>query len=99
VACDALALEVFPFDPMGTHLHGHLIALLGMPIGELWALDALAADCAADGRYTGLLTAAPLNIRGGVGSPADALALRWATAACRPEPRPGYQPSSASGLQ
>jgi kynurenine formamidase len=76
VAGDAVALEVFPFDPMGTHLHGHLIGLLGMPIGEMWALDALAADCAADGRYTGLLTAAPLNIRGGIGSPANALALK-----------------------
>jgi len=39
-------------------------------------LNALAADCANDGRYTGLLTAAPLNVRGGVGSTANALALK-----------------------
>jgi kynurenine formamidase len=57
-------------------MHRVLIPLLGMPIGELWNLDALAADCAADGRYTCLLTAAPLRLTGGVGSPANAVAIR-----------------------
>ncbi len=76
VAGDNPALEAFPFDPVGLNLHSHLIALLGIPIGEMWDLSALAADCADDGRYTGLLTAAPLNVRGGVGSPANALALK-----------------------
>lgn len=42
----------------------------------MWDLSALAADCADDGRYTGLLTAAPLNVHGGVGSTANALALK-----------------------
>lgn len=76
VASDNPALEAFPFDPVGRNLHSHLIALLGIPIGEMWDLSALAADCANDGRYTGLLTAAPLNVRGGVGSTANALALK-----------------------
>ncbi|GIM92018.1 cyclase family protein [Paractinoplanes toevensis] len=57
-------------------LHRPLIALLGMAIGELWKLDDLAADCAADGRYDFFLTAKPLNIPGGVGSPPNALALK-----------------------
>lgn len=76
VAGDNPSLERFPFQRDGTSLHSNLIALLGMPIGELWDLEALAADCADDGRYTGLLTAAPLNLRGGIGSPANALALK-----------------------
>jgi hypothetical protein len=38
--------------------------------------QALAEDCAADGRYACFFTSAPLNLRGGVASPANALALK-----------------------
>ena len=47
-----------------------------LPIGEMFTLDALAAACAADGRYEVFLTSAPLNKLGGVASPPNALALR-----------------------
>ncbi|WP_440710262.1 cyclase family protein [Herbiconiux sp. YIM B11900] len=57
-------------------LHRPLIALLGMALGELWKLDDLAADCAADGVYEFLLTCKPLNLIGGVGSPPNAIALK-----------------------
>jgi kynurenine formamidase len=57
-------------------MHRVLIPLLGMPLGELWALDALADACAADGTYDCLVVAKPLNILGGVGSPANATAIR-----------------------
>jgi kynurenine formamidase len=57
-------------------LHRPLIALLGMAVGELWKLDELAADCAEDGVYEFLLTAKPLNMPGGVGSPANAIAIK-----------------------
>ncbi len=57
-------------------MHRALIPLLGLPLGELWDLDALATDCAEEGRYTCLLTVAPLPVVGGVGSPANAIALR-----------------------
>jgi hypothetical protein len=57
-------------------MHRPLIALLGMIIGELWKLDELAEDCAADGVYEFLLTAKPLNLKGGVGSPPNALAVK-----------------------
>jgi kynurenine formamidase len=57
-------------------LHRPLIGLLGMIIGELWKLDELAADCAADGVHEFLLTAKPLNLVGGVGSPPNALAIK-----------------------
>jgi kynurenine formamidase len=63
-------------DPHSGIMHRALIGLLGMPIGELWNLDALAAACAADGRWSFLLTVAPLTVVGGVGSPANAIALR-----------------------
>jgi len=57
-------------------LHRPLIALLGMAVGELWKLDELATDCAADGVYDFFLTVKPLNLPGGVGSPPNALAIK-----------------------
>jgi hypothetical protein len=59
-----------------TFVHFRLLPLLGSPIGELWDLDALASDCASDGVYQFLLTAALLNLRAGVASPANALAVK-----------------------
>jgi hypothetical protein len=52
-----------------------LISLLGLTLGELWQLDELADVCAAEGRYSFMLSAPPLNLRGGVGSPANAYAV------------------------
>jgi kynurenine formamidase len=57
-------------------MHTALLPLLGIPIGELWDLDGLAADCAADGVYVGLFTSAPLRVAGGVASPPNALVLK-----------------------
>ncbi|MCC9177864.1 cyclase family protein [Arthrobacter sp. zg-Y750] len=57
-------------------LHRPLIALLGMALGELWKLDELAEDCAADGVYECFVTCKPLNIPGGVGSPPNAMAFK-----------------------
>jgi hypothetical protein len=57
-------------------IHRPLIALLGLLLGELWALDELAADCAADGVYEFFLCSKPLNLIGGVGSPANAVAIK-----------------------
>lgn len=85
VACDVPALEVLPSgpwnspDPVSTYdayLHFRIIPLLGFAVGEMFVLDELASDCAADGTYCGLFTAAPLNKLGGAGSPANALALK-----------------------
>ncbi len=56
-------------------LHRILIPLLGIYIGELWDLDELAQFCADTRRYDAFLTAEPLNIPGGVGSPANAIAI------------------------
>jgi len=57
-------------------LHFALLPLLGLPLGEMWDLEGLADDCAADGVYTCLLTSAPLNLHAGVASPPNALAIK-----------------------
>ena len=75
IASDALAVELFP-SPPGPTLHRDGIALLGMVLGELFDLEALATDCASDGVYECLFMAKPLHLRSGVGSPANALALK-----------------------
>ncbi len=78
VASDSPALEALP-KPAGEEmefLHFHMLAFFGMPIGEMWNLEGLAEDCAADGNYDFFLTSAPLNIPGGVGSPPNALAIK-----------------------
>jgi kynurenine formamidase len=75
VAADNFALESFPASG-DVSLHVELLARLGIPIGEFWALDDLAAACAADRRYEFLVTSAPLHIVGGIGSTANALAIR-----------------------
>jgi kynurenine formamidase len=78
VASDSPALEALP-KTAGNEmefLHFHMLAFFGMPIGEMWNLESLAEDCAADGNYDFFLTSAPLNIPGGVGSPPNALAIK-----------------------
>lgn len=74
IASDNISVEALP--PGDYPLHPHLLNRLGVPIGELWWLDRLADACAVDGRYEFLLTSAPLNLRGGIGSSANALAIR-----------------------
>lgn len=78
VVADNPALEVIPFEPgdEDAFLHLRLIPLLGITLGELFALDDLAADCADDGVYEGMFVAAPFNKVGGVGSPGNALAIK-----------------------
>src|SRR5262249_2813098 len=50
VAADNPALEAgHPGTGSNLSLHKALLARLGMPLGELWVLEPLAADCAADG--------------------------------------------------
>ena len=78
VASDTWGLEVLPnetpdvFQP----LHIILIVHLGLLVGEIFDLEALADDCASDGRYEFLFTAPPLPITGGVGSPVNPLAIK-----------------------
>lgn len=75
LATDTVTVEVFPLPKGRPSLH-LAIARLGITIGELFDLEALADDSAATGRYTSLFISKPLNIRGGVGSPPNAMAIR-----------------------
>ncbi|MCL8209263.1 MAG: cyclase family protein [Actinomycetia bacterium] len=75
LAADNPAVEALPVEPERGFLHRWLIPLLGMPLGELWDLEALAGVCREAGRYAFLLVSAPLNLPGGVGSPANAYAI------------------------
>jgi kynurenine formamidase len=76
MASDNPGLEAMPVDAEVGFQHRRIIAMLGMPIGELWDLDDIAADCALDGRYDFLLVSAPLYVPGGVGSPINAYAVK-----------------------
>lgn len=80
VAGDSLGVEAWPPDrrpearPFG-FLHSSLIGHLGMAIGELWELRELRERCRTRGAWDFLLVSAPLNLRGGVGSPANVVAM------------------------
>ncbi|GAA0266047.1 cyclase family protein [Cryptosporangium japonicum] len=78
IATDTWGFEVRPneFPVAFQPLHQIAIPNIGLLIGEMWDLDALAADCAADGVYEFFLVAAPLPVTGAVGSPVNPLALK-----------------------
>jgi kynurenine formamidase len=76
VCLDNPAVEVIPGDPAVGSLHRRLIPMLGFALAELLDLEGLARACAADGRWEFLFVAAPMHLPGGVGSPANAVAIR-----------------------
>lgn len=78
IATDTWGFEVRPneFDvPAFQPLHQVVIPNIGLTIGEMWNLEALAAACADRGRWDFLLSAAPLPITGAVGSPINPVAI------------------------
>jgi hypothetical protein len=64
------------FDEAFQPLHQIAIPHIGLFLGEMWDLDALAADCAGDGVYDFWLTAAPLPVTGAVGAPVNPIAVK-----------------------
>ena len=79
VATDTFAVEVRPHEfasPCHLPLHQIAIPNIGLFLGEMFDLEALAADCAADGRYEFLLVAGGLPITGGVGAPVNPIAIK-----------------------
>jgi kynurenine formamidase len=78
IATDTWGFEVRPneFENAFQPLHQVAIPNIGLLIGEMWDLDALAEDCARDGVYEFWLTAAPLPITGAVGSPVNPIAVK-----------------------
>ncbi|KAA9105097.1 cyclase family protein [Microbacterium rhizomatis] len=78
IATDTWGFEVRPneFDvPSFQPLHQVVIPNMGLTIGEMWDLDALAASCRERGRWEFLLSAPPLPITGAVGSPINPVAI------------------------
>jgi kynurenine formamidase len=76
VCLDNPAVEVIPGDPSIGSLHRRLIPMLGFALAELLDLEGLSRACAADDRWEFLFVAAPMHLPGGVGSPANAVAIR-----------------------
>lgn len=78
VATDTMTFEVFPCERDDLMLPVHALHLVEMGLlqGQNWNLEELAADCAADGRYTFLLSASPEPVTGGTGSPVNPVAVK-----------------------
>lgn len=78
IATDTWGFEVRPneFDNAFQPLHQVVIPNMGLFVGEMWDLDALAYDCAADGVYEFFLTAAPIPVTGAVGAPVNPVAVK-----------------------
>ncbi|KAH8882308.1 hypothetical protein GQ53DRAFT_753780 [Thozetella sp. PMI_491] len=83
VAGDMHAFEAYPpLKPDGSVgdattlvLHPWFLTEFGLPMGELWDLKALSAQCQKLGRYSFMLTSIPLNLPGLVGTPPNAIAI------------------------
>ncbi|TMQ22710.1 MAG: cyclase family protein [Candidatus Rokuibacteriota bacterium] len=78
VASDNYAVEVRPSEIPGFRNPFHVCAIpnMGLTLGEIFHLEDLAADCAADGRYEFLLVAPPLPVTRGVGTPINPYAIK-----------------------
>jgi kynurenine formamidase len=76
-ASDTASFEVSPYEnDEALAVHRAFLIDLGLTIGELWDLEALAEACADDGVYEFLLVAPPLYIPSAVGSPLNPIAIK-----------------------
>lgn len=77
IVVDTWALEVLP---SGTSLwlpvHAVAIVHMGLPIGEIFDLEAVASDCEKDAIYEFFFSAPPLPLTGAMGSPINPLAIK-----------------------
>jgi hypothetical protein len=72
-----VAVEVEPFEEPYEHVypvHARLIRDLGLTLGEVWWLEDLAQACQEENRWEFFLSAAPLNVTNGSGSPLNPIA-------------------------
>ena len=78
VASDNWGIEVQPSRTEGARLPLHCVLIrdLGMMLGEMFDLEALGADCAADGQWDFFFSAPPLRVVGGAGSPVGPIAVK-----------------------
>ena len=78
VATDSLAFEVYPNgdEVVGMPLHALNLVMIGLTQGQNFWLEDLASACAADGRYTFLLSATPLPFANALGGPVAPVAVK-----------------------
>ena len=78
IASDNYAVEVRRLEIAGFRNPFHILAIpnMGLTLGEIFFLEDLAADCAADGHYAFLLVAPPLPVTRGVGTPINPYAIK-----------------------
>ncbi|KAI9689503.1 MAG: hypothetical protein M1822_010154 [Bathelium mastoideum] len=74
VAGDAPTFEAWPSHKR-EHLHEYILALWGMPLGEMLDLEQLAKKCRERGRWFFFFTSAPANVPGGVSSHVNGTAI------------------------
>lgn len=77
IASDTWGVEVRP-NEIGVFQPLHVVSLVhgGIAFGEMFDLDALATDCAADGTYEFMFVASPLPLTGAAGAPVSAVAIK-----------------------
>jgi kynurenine formamidase len=77
-ATDTWGTEVIPNETADVFQPIHCVSLVhtGVLVGEIFDLDGLAEDCAADGVYEFFFVAPPLPITGAVGSPINPQAIK-----------------------
>lgn len=86
VAGDAISFEVYPPQASyvrggegapvpGLFMHEYLLAGWGMPVGEMFDLEDLSRLCEEEQRWEFFISAAPLNMPGGVSSPPNCIAI------------------------
>ncbi len=78
VATDNLAFECFPPEDPTVWLPVHMLHIrdIGLCQGQNWDFEALAGDCAADGRYEFLLSATPLPMTRSAGGAVAPVAVK-----------------------
>jgi kynurenine formamidase len=78
VGTDTWGFEVQPFEVKEVHIPFHVLAIvyMGLTLGEIFDLEALAEDCSKDERYSFFLSAQPLPFTKGVASPINPIAIK-----------------------
>ena len=78
VANDTFTFEAYPCEDPNSFMPATMIFSrdMGLLLGQVWDLDALAADCASDGQYDFLLCATPLPLTHALGAPVVPTAIK-----------------------
>ncbi len=78
ICSDTFGVEVRPnpTDKIRQPWHWIVIPNMGLTMGEIFYLEALSEDCAADGVYEFFFCGASLPITGGVGSPTNPMVIK-----------------------